>query len=144
LLLVSGLIVGVAAVALLLRWFLKPLPVGLAPAKKALPTRSRVDATVEVQSPDEGSSSGSNGTQPEDLTLISGIGPKTANLLVSEGITTFQLLAEKSEEDLTELLRKSGFRIVNPATWPKQASLAAAGDWDGLKNYLEDLKQKPA
>ena len=79
-------------------------------------------------------------SHPDDLTLISGIGPKTANMLVSEGITTYRQLAEKSQEDLTELLKKSGFRIVNPATWPKQAALVAAGDWDGLKNYLEELK----
>ena len=80
------------------------------------------------------------GPSNDDLTLISGIGPKTANLLVSEGITTYQQLAEKSQDELTELMKKNGFRIVNPATWPKQAALVAAGDWDGLKNYLDDLK----
>jgi predicted flap endonuclease-1-like 5' DNA nuclease len=133
------LVMAVAAIAVLLRWFLKPLPSGPGPVMETHPLPR--DDVLEVQATDEATALGPEITLPDDLALISGIGPKTANLLVSEGITTYQKLADKSQEDLVDLLKRNGFRIVNPATWPKQAALAAAGNWDGLKNYLNELKQ---
>ncbi len=59
----------------------------------------------------------------DDLTRIKGIGPQTAVLLQTHGITTFAQLANMSETDLRALLANSDgrFRLINPQTWPTQA-----------------------
>lgn len=59
----------------------------------------------------------------DDLTRIKGIGPQTAVLLQTQGITTFAQLAEADEEMLRALLANSSgrFRLINPRTWPEQA-----------------------
>jgi predicted flap endonuclease-1-like 5' DNA nuclease len=54
---------------------------------------------------------------PDDLQRIEGIGPKISGLLQAAGIT-----------------------IADPATWPEQARLAAAGRWDELEILQEELK----
>lgn len=48
---------------------------------------------------------GEGGSQPDDLTVIEGVGPATAALLVEKGITTFALLREA--EDLSFLTAKT-------------------------------------
>lgn len=76
----------------------------------------------------------------DDLKKIEGIGPKVANLLNENGISTFAQLAEIPVEKLTEILEVNKLQMMNPVSWPKQAQLAAAGDWETLEKLQDDLK----
>ncbi len=77
----------------------------------------------------------------DDLTKIEGIGPKAAEALTHGGIATFAQLALSKPEAIKEILEKSGghFNALDPATWPEQAELAAAGKWDELKELQDKL-----
>ena len=76
----------------------------------------------------------------QDLTRIEGIGPKINATLQQKGITTFQKLAETSVEDLQKILDEFNLRLADPATWPQQSALAAAGKWDELQKLQDELK----
>ena len=78
---------------------------------------------------------------PDDLVKIEGIGPKINAILAKAGITTFQQLADTPADRLKELLAGAGSRFAShdPTTWPEQAKLAAAGDWDAFKKLTDDL-----
>lgn len=80
--------------------------------------------------------------EADDLKKIEGIGPKIEEVLLAANINTFALLAGKSEEELKTLLSEAGdqFASHDPATWPKQAELAAAGKWDELKKLQDELQ----
>lgn len=80
-------------------------------------------------------------TNPDDLKIIEGIGPKIEELCNQQGIWTFEALAATPVERLQEMLDAAGpsFRISSPETWPRQAELAATGKWDELKEYQEFL-----
>ncbi|MBC7892028.1 MAG: hypothetical protein H7Y12_07455 [Sphingobacteriaceae bacterium] len=80
-------------------------------------------------------------TTPDDLKIVEGIGPKIEELLNNEGILTFEQLAVTSPERLTQILRAAGprFQIQDPATWPRQAQLAADGAWGELRKLQEEL-----
>ncbi|MBP7272441.1 MAG: hypothetical protein KA974_01285 [Saprospiraceae bacterium] len=78
---------------------------------------------------------------PDDLKKIEGIGPKIEQLLNDGGIHTFRQLADSSYERLKEILDAAGerYRIHDPTTWPNQAHMAAAGLWEELRVYQEQL-----
>ena len=86
---------------------------------------------VEVKKPTKG----------DDLKKIEGIGPKIEQILHEGGITTFAQLADSDADQVKELLTAAGprYAIHNPATWAKQAALAAAGKWDELKELRDQL-----
>ncbi len=77
----------------------------------------------------------------DDLTAIEGIGPKTSELLKAKGIHTWQTLSETSVNTLQDILNEAGarFKLSDPGTWPKQAGMAARGEWDELKKYQDFL-----
>ncbi len=76
----------------------------------------------------------------DDLTLIEGIGPKSAEALNAAGIVTFTDLAGKSVEDIQKILSEhSRLAHLDPQTWPKQAQLAAEGKFDELKEWQDLL-----
>ena len=77
----------------------------------------------------------------DDLSKVEGIGPKIAELFNEAGINSFAELAATSVDQLQELLTAAGphFASHNPGTWPKQAELAAAGKWDELKAWQDEL-----
>lgn len=77
----------------------------------------------------------------DDLKKIEGVGPKIAELLINGGIDTFAKLSEASVESIQEILDAAGSRYSahNPTTWPEQAALAAAGQWDELKELQDKL-----
>jgi predicted flap endonuclease-1-like 5' DNA nuclease len=78
---------------------------------------------------------------PDDLTLIEGIGPKSAAALNESGITTFAQVAAMTAEQLEQAVKERGVRLVgNAANWPKQAALAAAGDFAALAELQAKLK----
>ncbi|MET6989082.1 30S ribosomal protein S2 [Sediminicola arcticus] len=78
----------------------------------------------------------------DDLTKIEGIGPKIAEVFNEQGIMTFADLAFKTEDDLKEILVEAGstFASNNPASWAKQAKMAAEGKWDELKEWQDTVK----
>lgn len=82
-------------------------------------------------------------SEPQDLTVVEGIGPKTAQALEAEGVTTYAQLAKLSADDIEEMVKvKHKVRILSGAaqTWPKQAKYLAAGDDEGLAAYQATLK----
>jgi predicted flap endonuclease-1-like 5' DNA nuclease len=78
--------------------------------------------------------------QPDDLTIMEGIGPKIASVLAAAGVTTFAQLAAADVDWLREVMLAAGLRLADPTTWPEQSRLAAAGDWEGLKELQGQLK----
>jgi predicted flap endonuclease-1-like 5' DNA nuclease len=78
--------------------------------------------------------------EPDDLTVIEGIGPKISSIFQAAGITTFAQLAETSVERLQAILDEADIRLGDPATWPEQAGLAAAGEWEKLEALQEELQ----
>ncbi len=76
----------------------------------------------------------------DDLTQIEGIGPKISTLLQSAGIQTFAQLADADVGRLQQILNQARLWYAQPATWPKQAGLASAGDWDRLAELQAELK----
>jgi large subunit ribosomal protein L17 len=79
-------------------------------------------------------------TGSDDLTIIEGIGPKAAEVLVAAGITTFAELAATDADKVKEILTVSTARVghLDPTTWAQQSQLAA----DGKMDELEELKAK--
>ena len=60
--------------------------------------------------------------QREDLTVISGIGPKVALALKTGGIANYALLAGSSENELRVMLESAGIKLLrNVETWAAQA-----------------------
>lgn len=77
----------------------------------------------------------------DDLTKIEGIGPAIAKLLAADGVITFSDLASKKAEDIKTILENAegNFKMHDPTTWPKQSEMAAAGNWDELKKWQDEL-----
>ncbi|HMO12643.1 MAG TPA: DNA-directed RNA polymerase subunit beta' [Pirellulaceae bacterium] len=76
----------------------------------------------------------------DDLTRIEGIGPKIQQLLYANGISSFPALANCTVDYLRDLLATDGNLVVHdPTTWPDQARLAAAGEWDRLVEWQNQL-----
>ncbi|MFM9910933.1 MAG: helix-hairpin-helix domain-containing protein [Chitinophagaceae bacterium] len=78
----------------------------------------------------------------DSLIKIEGIGPKIQELCYNAGIYTFKQLSVTSAEKLKSILDAAGprYQIHDPATWPAQSTLAAAGKWDELKVMQDSLK----
>jgi large subunit ribosomal protein L27 len=77
----------------------------------------------------------------DDLKLVEGIGPKIEELLHEAGIKTWAELAAAPVEKVQEVLDAAGskYRMHDPATWGKQAALAAEGQWEALETLQAEL-----
>ena len=77
----------------------------------------------------------------DDLEVVEGIGPKIAELLDRNGITTWADLAGTDAERLHEILVDAGpqYRLSDPTTWPRQAALLAAGRWTEFQDLTDAL-----
>ena len=81
--------------------------------------------------------------EPDDLTRIEGIGPKIASVLQGAGIATFAQLADADPEGLSDILEAADprlRRLADPTTWPEQAALAAADEWEAHEALRSELK----
>lgn len=91
---------------------------------------------VPVSSPAKGGNDGSiySGLKADQLQVIEGIGPKMESVLKDNGITTWAALAGKTVAQLREILDSYGskYKIIDPVTWPEQATLARDGNWERL------------
>ena len=78
----------------------------------------------------------------DDLTKIEGVGKKIAELFAAENILSFNDISKATPKKLKAILDAAGnkFSMHDPATWPKQAKLAAAGKWEELKKLQKELK----
>jgi predicted flap endonuclease-1-like 5' DNA nuclease len=80
-------------------------------------------------------------TAEDDLQVVEGIGPQIERTLNGAGIRTLSQLAEKTPDEIREILSVNPrFKLANPKTWPRQASLAAEGKWEELKEYQDYLE----
>jgi predicted flap endonuclease-1-like 5' DNA nuclease len=80
---------------------------------------------------------------PDDLKRIEGIGPKISSVLQAAGVATFAQLAVADVDQLRDILERENpnlLRLADPTTWPQQAGLAAAGDWEALEALQDELK----
>ena len=77
----------------------------------------------------------------DDLEIIEGIGPKIAQVLVANGITTFAQLADANSDAITAMLKASGgrFGLANPASWAEQSALLRDGKMDEFKILTDAL-----
>ena len=75
-------------------------------------------------------------TEPDDLTRLSGIGPRMEVLLNEGGVMTYDQLAHQKPEDLRLIVARGGaLPPASMSTWPAQAAFAAKDDWHGLEGY---------
>ena len=80
-------------------------------------------------------------SQADDLKIVEGIGPRIAEILKEAGISSFAQLAAAKPEELQRMMKSGGLRAPSdPATWPEQARLAAAGEWQALQKLQDNLK----
>lgn len=135
------IIVVVAIAVLLIWWWMRgrpeeaPAPKPAAPPPTPAPPPPAAEPTPPVPSIVE------EPPTPDDLKLIEGIGPKIASLLQGTGITTFAQLAAADVDRLKQILADAGLEhLADPTTWPEQARLAGAGDWDAFEALQEELK----
>jgi predicted flap endonuclease-1-like 5' DNA nuclease len=127
------IIVGPPIAALLLWLWLRRRTAEEAPSAVRIEISSRARRTAK-----EMPAAGPTPPTPDDLSRIEGIGPRISKLFQAVGITTFAQLATTEMNRLKETLREAGIR-ANPDTWPEQAILAAAGDWDALEALQAEL-----
>jgi len=73
---------------------------------------------------------------PDDLTQLTGIGPRISSILSDGGVTTYAELEHTDPSELRKIIAQGG--ALPPSSldsWPTQASYAARGDWQGLASY---------
>ncbi len=118
-----------------------PAPKKAAPKKKAVAAK----APVKKAAPKKAAPKKAVAKAPakkDDLKKIEGIGPKIAQILQENGILTFEDLGKAKITSLRKFLAEAGprYKMHEPKTWPKQAKLAAKGDWDKLTKLQDELK----
>lgn len=98
---------------------------------------SGAHATPSIVSKDAGLSNYAK----DNLKIVEGIGPKIEELLKSAGINTWKELGASSSDQIRQILLAAGsrFKMHNPETWPEQARMADAKEWDKLKEYQDFL-----
>ncbi len=75
----------------------------------------------------------------DDLTKIEGSSPAIAAALQAAGIANYSQLSKITPEQIRAILSKAGL-TSDPTTWPRQAALAASGQWAELQAYQAQLK----
>ncbi|MEM8907239.1 MAG: proprotein convertase P-domain-containing protein [Bacteroidota bacterium] len=77
----------------------------------------------------------------DDLKKMEGIGPKIEQLLNNANIYSWSKLSVTHPTRIREILIAGGdrFKMHDPTTWPQQAKLAAAGDWERLQKWQDEL-----
>jgi predicted flap endonuclease-1-like 5' DNA nuclease len=137
-LLILAIVVIFVLLEVLLVWWLRRRSTA-APATMPQPKVEAPAPAVKIAPPMPAVESAPSA--PDDLKLIEGIGPKIAGILAAAGITTFAQLGATDVSRLKEIIAQAGLTaLADPATWPEQAALAAAGKLDELKALQGQLK----
>ncbi len=100
---------------------------------------------TELDECNKGTKMGFAAVPPEErdnLKKVEGIGPKIEQLLFDGGVYTWEQLSQTDVSYIQKILDNAGpnYKVHNPATWPKQAELAAQGKWDELEKWQDELK----
>ena len=77
-----------------------------------------------------------------DLSQLSGIGPKVHAALNACGINRFQQLIDMDIDAVLSCLKEQGVRVINKnsiATWAQQAKFAHQGNWQALEQFKKSL-----
>jgi predicted flap endonuclease-1-like 5' DNA nuclease len=84
--------------------------------------------------------------EPDDLTMIEGLGPGVCELCHGIGILTFADLADTEVSLLRTLLADAGarYQVHDPTTWPAQAQLLAEGRWDEFRELAASVRDEPS
>ena len=115
-------------------------------ARTATSRRWSTAHVVEAAPPDPDLAEGGACARPtdaaNDFTLIEGIGPAIAHLLVNRGLTTWWSLAHADLSLLRSMLAEAGpkYQVHDPTTWPQQARFLANGDWDRFQRLVDALR----
>jgi predicted flap endonuclease-1-like 5' DNA nuclease len=105
------------------------------------PRQAEIAATGDLTALEEFQNRLKGETVEDDLTLIEGIGPKSAEALKAAGIKTFAQMAKMSPADLEKAVKDQKVRLVGSTeTWPSQAALAAKGDLTALEALQARIK----
>ena len=106
---------------------------GAAGAAAAGAAAAGAEEEAEIKSP--------KGLGTDDLKVVEGIGPKCEEALKAGGIGSWKDLADSTPEKIKEILTaaEGNFSGQVPDTWPKQASMAVAGDWEELEKWQDEL-----
>lgn len=82
----------------------------------------------------------------DNLQRLEGIGPTFTLILNRAGIHTYEQLAATSPQKLSALLivEDEQFGSHDTSSWPQQAAMAAAGQWDELEAYQQRLRGEGA
>jgi small subunit ribosomal protein S2 len=113
---------------------------------KATPEKEVVVAVKETAAADEPKSEApkkeKTATTDFDLTIIEGIGPKTAEALLNAGMNSFEILSGADPERIKEVLTEASSRLshLDPGSWPKQAKMVAEGKLEELREWQESVK----
>ena len=77
----------------------------------------------------------------EDLTVVEGIGPEIQDVLKDSGVKDLTIMAKTPTDELQAMLEQAGHGHVGhrAITWPEQAALASAGEWDRLRQLQGEL-----
>lgn len=120
------------------RTFVSVIPEGEEVATQAAPAKAKKAAPKAA--PKQAAPAKDAG-KADDLKKIEGVGPKIAEILTNAGLGTFEAVSKATPEQIGEILAEAGnrYKMHDPTTWPKQAELAAAGKWDELKAWQDEL-----
>lgn len=100
--------------------------ISVAPEPEPQTDRGRSSATTAGQRPPP--------ARMDDLTRIKGIGSAYAHKLQETGIQSYTDLANAGAEALAPLLGVRAANWARQAQWQEQARLAAAGEWERLRD----------
>jgi small subunit ribosomal protein S2 len=112
--------------------------------KEVSEEEAEVEEGTEEQAEPETEDVQEQPSEPDDLKRIEGIGPKISSVLQKAAITTYAQLAETDVSRLEQILEEADprlLRLANPTSWPEQAALAAAGEWEALGAFQSELKR---
>lgn len=109
---------------------------------EAVPAVIAIDEEEEDVEPVKKPAPKAKKASAQDLTKIEGIGPKAAEALIKAGVGTYAALADATPEQIREILTEASSRLahLDPTSWPKQAVMAASGEWDALKEWQDNAK----
>jgi len=105
----------------------------------ATPQKKTSSATQTTKLYKNGSSVQS--VPPDDLKVIEGISTSMERLLNNAGIFTWKKLSKSGIGELRRLIIASGTSLneTDPTTWPEQAELAVANQWEQLEAFQKEL-----
>jgi predicted flap endonuclease-1-like 5' DNA nuclease len=109
------------------------------PAEKAKTTKAKGEKAPKVEK--AAAPKAEKPAKADDLTVIEGIGPKIAGLLIDANISTFATLAATKPAAVKTILEAAGkrYQMHDPSTWPQQAALARDGKTAELKQLQDQL-----